>query len=65
LHIGTKPFSRPKLPTTAGSEFSSLTEDPVLGEKRRIWRESVELGFCLARGKLETPELYRVKLLLT
>jgi hypothetical protein len=33
LHIGTMPYTGPKLPTTAGSEFSSLTEDPVFGEK--------------------------------
>jgi hypothetical protein len=39
-----KPFTEPKLPTTAGSEFSSLTEDPVFGEKRRLWREMVEIS---------------------
>jgi hypothetical protein len=33
LHIRTKRFTRPKLPTTAGSVFCSLIEDPTFGEK--------------------------------
>jgi len=61
LHIGTKPFTGPRLPTTAGSEFSSLTEDLVFGAKRRLWRESLTAAL-LGSVKIETPELYRVNL---
>lgn len=50
-----------KLATTAGSEFSSLTENPVFGEKRRLWRESRKSRW--GRGELEIPDTYPVKLL--
>jgi len=39
LHIGTKLFTGPKLPTTADSEFPSLTEDPVLRETPALERK--------------------------
>jgi hypothetical protein len=60
--MGTKPFTEPKLPTTAGSEFSSLTKDVAFGEKPCLWRESLRrllLRICRAsvgligKGKLK------------
>jgi hypothetical protein len=49
------------MPTTAGSEFSSLKEELVFGEKHRSWREILRAAL-LASGKIETPELNRVNL---